>query len=47
MWEVEIGSSHTIVDWKQVWRHVCLACFLNHPEQIGGAGRVVEIDESR
>ena len=46
MWEVEIRSSHTVVDWKQFCRDVCVSYFLNHPEQIGGAGRVVEIDES-
>ena len=46
MRELEIGSSHTIVDWKQFCRDVCVAYFLNHPQQIGGPGRVVEIDES-
>ena len=46
MKELEIGSAHSIVDWKQFCRDVCVDYFLNHPEQLGGPGRVVEIDES-
>ena len=46
MWEVDIGSEQTIVDWKQFCRDVCVSYFLNHPEPIGGENRVVEIDES-
>ena len=46
MWEVEIGSEQTAVDWKQFCRDVCVSYFLNHPEPIGGEDRVVEIDES-
>ena len=46
MKELEIGCNSTIVDWKQFCRDVCVSYFLNHPEQIGGEDRVVEIDES-
>ena len=46
MKELEIGGGHTIVDWKQVYRDVCVSYFLNHPERIGGDGEVVELDES-
>ena len=46
MKELEIGGEHTIVDWKQFCRDVCFQYFFNHPEQLGGPGRVVEIDES-
>ena len=46
MWEVEIGSEQTIVDWKQFCCDVCVPYFLNHPEPIGDEDRVVEIDES-
>lgn len=43
----ELGiASHTVVDWKQFLRDVAVFYFTNHPEQIGGPGVVVEIDES-
>ena len=45
MRELEV-SEHTVVDWKQFFRDVVVAYFINHPEQIGGPGVVVEIDES-
>ena len=45
MKEVEI-STHTTVDWKQFFRDVSVEYFINHPEQIGGQGVIVEIDES-
>ncbi|XP_065064355.1 uncharacterized protein LOC135690664 [Rhopilema esculentum] len=44
--ELEIKSEHTVVDWKQFCRDVCVEHFLNNPQQIGGPGRIVEIDES-
>eukprot|EP00795_Rhopilema_esculentum_P009846 gene9846-18425_t len=44
--QLEIKSEHTVVDWKQFCRDVCLEHFLNNPQQIDGPGRIVEIDES-
>ena len=46
MWEVDIGSEQTIVDWKQFCCDVCVSYFLDHPVPIGGEDRVVEIGES-
>ena len=45
MKEVQI-SEHTTVDWKQFFRDVSVQYFTNHPEQIGGPGVIVEVDES-
>ena len=39
-------ASHTVVDWRQFMRDVAVTYFMNHPEQLGGPGVVVEIDES-
>ena len=39
MKELEIGSDHTIVDWKQFCWNVCVEYFLNNPEQIEGRQR--------
>ena len=44
--ELDIGGEHTVVDWLQFCRDICVAYFLNNPVQIGGAGHIVEIDES-
>ena len=44
--ELEIGGQHTVVDWLQFCRDVPVDYFLNNPVPIGGAGHVVEIDES-
>ena len=44
--ELDIKSEHTVVDWKQFCRDVCVEQFLNNPQQIGGPGRIVKIDES-
>ncbi|XP_033121683.1 uncharacterized protein LOC117120726 [Anneissia japonica] len=46
MRELDIGSEHTIVDWNQFCRDVAVEYFVNHPQQIGGPGSIVEIDES-
>ena len=40
-------STNTIVDWYNFHRDVCAQYFIDHPLQIGGAGKVVEIDESK
>ncbi|XP_071506451.1 uncharacterized protein [Diadema antillarum] len=45
MKEVDV-SNKTTVDWMQFFRDVCVLYFQNHPQQIGGPGVVVEIDES-
>ena len=39
-------STNTIVDWYNFHRDVCAQYFIDHPLQIGGAGKV-EIDESK
>ena len=44
--ELQIKSDHTIVDWNQFCRDVAVAYFHNNPVQLGGPGRIVEIDES-
>ena len=40
-------SSKSIVDWYNLHRDVCAQYFIDHPVQIGGPGKVVEIDESK
>ena len=40
-------STDTIVDWYNFHCDVCAQYFIDHPVQIGGAGKVVEIDESK
>ena len=44
--DLEIGGTHTIVDWNQFCRDACVAYFTNNPQQIGGPQSTVEIDES-
>ena len=44
--ELEISSQHTIVDWMQFCRDICVEYFVRNPMRIGGEGRIVEIDES-
>ena len=39
-------SCKTMVDWYSFCRGVCLDYLLLHSEQIGGPGKIVEIDES-
>lgn len=45
MFEVEIASEAT-VQWKQYFRDVCASYFFQHPQQVGGPGTIVEIDET-
>lgn len=45
--ELRIGSEHTLVDWKNFAREVCLDILEKDSECIGGVGKVVEIDESK
>ena len=40
-------SSKTVVDWFNFHRDVCAQHFIDHPVQIGGIGKTVEIDESK
>ncbi|XP_065650302.1 uncharacterized protein LOC136078459 [Hydra vulgaris] len=44
--ELNVASDHTIVDWNQFCRDICVEYFLNNPDPIGGPGCIVEIDES-
>ena len=44
--ELQIKGEHTVVDWLQFCRDVPVEYFLNNPAPIGGAGHIVEIDES-
>ena len=37
--------THTIVDWKNFCRDICLEYFTRNPVVIGGPGQTVEIDE--
>ena len=46
MEELDIGSNKTITDWNQFCRDIAVNYFANHPVQLGGPGRIVEIDES-
>ena len=46
MKEMEIGSKKMVVDWKQFCCVVCISYFLNHPQQLDGVDRVVEIGDS-
>ena len=41
--ELEIGSQHTILDWMQFCRDICVEYFVRSPMR---DGRIVEIDES-
>ena len=43
--QLKIGGSHTIVDWKNVCSDICLEYFLRNPVVIGGPGHTVEINE--
>ena len=40
-------ASQTVVDWFNFHRDVCAQYFIDNPVQIGGVGKVVEIDESK
>jgi len=44
---VEDWLEHTVVDWRNFAREVCLSVLEQDSEQIGGAGKFVEIDESK
>ena len=43
--QTQVGGAHTIVDWKNFCRDVCVEYIITHPIHIGGPGHVVEIDE--
>ena len=45
--EPRIGSEHTLVDWYNFAREVCVEIIQRDSEQIGGDGKEVEIDESK
>ena len=45
--ELKIGSDHTLVDWYNFAREVCVEILSNRSEKIGGPGKHVEIDESK
>lgn len=47
MKETKINSWTTSVDWANFIRDVCGLWCMDQQEQIGGAGKVVEIDESK
>ena len=44
--ECGINSSHTLTDWKNFMRDIHAEYFLRNPQQIGGPGHTVEVDES-
>ncbi|XP_071961060.1 uncharacterized protein [Antedon mediterranea] len=43
--ELEIGGDHTLVDWMKYCRNVAATFLISHPQQIGGPGNLVEIEE--
>jgi len=44
----EIGIGHSAcVDWASYCREICLNAYIQHPRQIGGPNKTVEIDESK
>lgn len=45
MEQLEIGSEHTVVDWKNFCRDVCGQHLLKHPMVVGGPDKTAEIDE--
>ena len=45
--ELQLGSDHTLVDWKNFCREVCVEILEKNSEKIGGEGKIVEIDESK
>lgn len=45
--EFRIGSEHTIADWNNFARKVCIGIIKTDNEQIGGVGKEDEIDESK
>ncbi len=45
--QLRLGSDHTLVDWYNFCREVCLEILVGENEQIGGPGVEVEIDESK
>ena len=44
---LEIGSAHTLVDWYNFCRDVCIDILVKDNLKIGGPGHFVEIDESK
>ena len=40
-------SSHAVVDWYNFHCDVCAQYFIDHAVQIGGPGKVAEINESK
>ena len=45
--QLRIGSNHTLIDWYNFAREVCVSIVIKENEQIGGYGKTVEIDESK
>ena len=45
--ELRIGSDHTLVDWYNFAREICITVLEAGSEVIGGPGCIVEIDESK
>jgi transposase-like protein len=45
--QLGLGSDHTMVDWYNFAREVCISVLEQDSEVIGGPGIVVEIDESK
>ena len=44
----ELGISHqSVIDWWNFIRDVCCQYLLDHPVEMGGPGRTVEVDESK
>jgi len=39
--ELELLSSHTIIDWKNFCRDICAIYYLNNPQKIGGMSIII------
>lgn len=46
MRELQLANK-TVIDWFNFCREVCTEILLGSTEQIGGEGKIVEIDESK
>ena len=43
---LQLSTCHTLPDWFNMHRDLCMYWMRDHPVQIGGPGHVVQIDES-
>ena len=46
MKESNLGSNSTVVEWRKIFRNICLETYILNAKKIGGPGTTVEIDET-